>query len=589
MSTALRNGSTVLDSYGYAYDSNGSRTNVLRMNGSQVAYGYDNLGQLTSATGFDPDGSLRGNENFGYLYDPANNLLVRTNNTLVQAFTTDRANELVNVSLENNLLTVVGSLTNHPSSLKINGQNATIYNDLTFAVTNGVAVQSGLNVFTAVVSSGQLMTNSLREVLPASVNLRYDLNGNLVWDGMKGYGYDCANELTSITVTDAWQTKLVYDGFGRRRVKQEYTWSGNGWTKTNEVHYVYDGMTVIQERDANNNPLVSYTRGLDLSGTLQGAGGIGGLLARKDANGITFYHSDGNGNVTMLINSAGTMQAKYLYDSFGNPLGMWGPLAQANTYRFSSMETYDKAGVDLFAYRAYIPNLHRWPNKDPMGERGGLNLYGFVGNSTPNNIDTLGEDIGGFGGGIINENQWTINPPVTPNQVGNPVGMAGLYFFGQGQSEILSPQYMDIVINSPEVQLFKDNLKISAESRMCKTPCGENGRYASPTPLNDGDYHPFSSWTGNWQLYATGETTWHGNSNGSGGCIVSAHESIRGYASKTYTFATTPGGNPWNIVPTVLLVPSVAYITGGGSYFISGDFDIEFDFTHNCTCKNTSQ
>jgi len=425
MSTALRNGSTVLDSYGYAYDSNGSRTNVLRMNGSQVAYGYDNLGQLTSATGFDPDGSLRGNENFGYLYDPANNLLVRTNNTLVQAFTTDRANELVNVSLENNLLTVVGSLTNHPSSLKINGQNATIYNDLTFAVTNGVAVQSGLNVFTAVVSSGQLMTNSLREVLPASVNLRYDLNGNLVWDGMKGYGYDCANELTSITVTDAWQTKLVYDGFGRRRVKQEYTWSGNGWTKTNEVHYVYDGMTVIQERDANNNPLVSYTRGLDLSGTLQGAGGIGGLLARKDANGITFYHSDGNGNVTMLINSAGTMQAKYLYDSFGNPLGMWGPLAQANTYRFSSMETYDKAGVDLFAYRAYIPNLHRWLNRDPLGDDGSLaimtaglltkpgsgkakalsddeafslwsainrNLYNFVDNNPVNEVDPLGLD-----------------------------------------------------------------------------------------------------------------------------------------------------------------------------------------------------
>jgi len=191
------------------------------------------------------------------------------------------------------------------------------------------------------------------------------------------------------------------------------------------VHYVYDGMTVIQERDANNNPLVSYTRGLDLSGTLQGAGGIGGLLARKDANGITFYHSDGNGNVTMLINSAGTMQAKYLYDSFGNPLGMWGPLAQANTYRFSSMETYDKAGVDLFAYRAYIPNLHRWLNRDPLGDDGSLaimtaglltkpgsgkanalsddeafslwsainrNLYNFVDNNPVNEVDPLGLD-----------------------------------------------------------------------------------------------------------------------------------------------------------------------------------------------------
>src|SRR5713226_212002 len=41
-------------------------------------------------------------------------------------------------------------------------------------------------------------------------------------------------------------------------------------------------MRVIQERTGTNNtPAVSYTRGLDLSGTLEGAGGIGGLLARS--------------------------------------------------------------------------------------------------------------------------------------------------------------------------------------------------------------------------------------------------------------------------------------------------------------------
>jgi len=35
----------------------------------------------------------------------------------------------------------------------------------------------------------------------------------------------------------------------------------------------------LQERDANNGPLITYTLGLDLSGTMEGAGGIGGLLA----------------------------------------------------------------------------------------------------------------------------------------------------------------------------------------------------------------------------------------------------------------------------------------------------------------------
>ena len=77
---------------------------------------------------------------------------------------------------------------------------------------------------------------------------------------------------------------------------------------------------------------------MDLSGTRQGAGGIGGLLARTDGNRSTFYHTDGNGNVTALVNSSGTLAAKYLYDSFGNTLGMWGSLAAGNTYRFSSKE-----------------------------------------------------------------------------------------------------------------------------------------------------------------------------------------------------------------------------------------------------------
>ena len=33
--------------------------------------------------------------------------------------------------------------------------------------------------------------------------------------------------------------------------------------QTNETRFTYDGGQVIQERDANNNPVVTYTRGLD--------------------------------------------------------------------------------------------------------------------------------------------------------------------------------------------------------------------------------------------------------------------------------------------------------------------------------------
>jgi RHS repeat-associated protein len=46
--------------------------------------------------------------------------------------------------------------------------------------------------------------------------------------------------------------------------------------------------------------------------------------------------------------------------------------------------------VACYAYRYYEPNLGRWINRDPIGERGGLNLYGFVGNNGVHSVDELG-------------------------------------------------------------------------------------------------------------------------------------------------------------------------------------------------------
>src|SRR5207244_13321334 len=104
-------------------------------------------------------------------------------------------------------------------------------------------------------------------------------------------------------------------------------------------------MRVIQER-GGNNPTVGYTRGIDLSGRLEGAGGIGGLLARSHGysggnfSTHSYYHADGNGNITYLLNSSQSKVAEYRYDPFGNLISSSGTLATANVYRFSSKELH---------------------------------------------------------------------------------------------------------------------------------------------------------------------------------------------------------------------------------------------------------
>ena len=92
-----------------------------------------------------------------YGYDLAGNLVARTNHTLIQSFTPDNANALVNITRNNDLLTVAGSVNQLTTNLTINGEPATFYSDKTFAVTNGVAITNGLNILTAVVNG--TMTN----------------------------------------------------------------------------------------------------------------------------------------------------------------------------------------------------------------------------------------------------------------------------------------------------------------------------------------------------------------------------------------------------------------------------------------------
>ena len=224
-----------------------------------------------------------------------------------------------------------------------------------------------------------------------SSDLTYDSEGNLsqVHSNTSDtrYAYDEANRLISVTSlangANVSKTTFVYDGLSRRRITREFAWQNNAWQQTSEKRSLYDGMNVVQERDGANAVKVSYVRGQDMGG------GIGGLLARSDADGRAFYHYDGRGNVTQLTNAAGVAVVRYLYDAFGNTVeARGGALATANVFRFSTKEVV--AGMYDYGFRFYSPSLGKWINRDPLAEQGGVNLYAFVHNNSIRYFDSTG-------------------------------------------------------------------------------------------------------------------------------------------------------------------------------------------------------
>ena len=242
--------------------------------------------------------------------------------------------------------------------------------------------------------------NDLNQVTSDGVNrYSYDGNGNRTNKGGVYYNYDEENRLVEAfdSVAHSFRTTFVYDGLSRMRLRTDYSWTGSFWYPNFTTYYIYDGKRVVQER-VDGTPTVAYTRGKDLSGSLEGAGGIGGLLARSHGysggawSTHSLYHADGNGNITCMINSAATptIVATYRYDPYGRLITSSGSLASANVYRFSSKEYHANTGLYYYLYRCYDPGTQRWLGRDPFQEQGGVNLYAFIKNRPTIGFDPFG-------------------------------------------------------------------------------------------------------------------------------------------------------------------------------------------------------
>jgi len=284
----------------------------------------------------------------------------------------------------------------------------------------------------------------------------YDADGNqlsTVNPQPSTYEWDGENRLK--VVRDAQGNAIAsyaYDSQSRRVRKALF--APGATSATSVTGYVYDSWNLVAEFNLLSPPgilLRRHTWGLDLSGSMQGAGGVGGLLVTESLDaanlGTWFPLYDGNGNLTDLLTRDTALAAHYEYGPFGELIAGSGPAAQVNPFRFSTKYQDVETGLLYYGYRYYDPVSGRWPSRDPLGEetfrklfsRGkskpertrlfleGVKSYLFAANGPISKVDRLGLDAGITGGGAHTGIQVEVR-----NEAGTVVGWLEADFHAEG-------------------------------------------------------------------------------------------------------------------------------------------------------------
>jgi len=405
-------GATTVASFTYQYNSANQRTQRTDADASYWVYQYDSLGQVTSGKKYWSDDTPVAGQQFEYGFDDIGNRNTTASggdqygaNLRSAGYTNNALNQITSRGVPG-YVDVLGSATN-TATVTVNDQATYRHNDyfraeltaannspLWFGVTNVAVVNNGTNADIVTSTTGFVF------VAQSPETFGYDADGNLTNDGRWTLTWDAENRLvnqTSLSSTpSATRLKLdfEYDAKGRRIQKVASTWNGSSYVAQSTNRFLYDGWNLLAELNNVNALVRSYVWGLDLSGSEQGAGGVGGLLnvayyGTQTTNGFAAF--DGNGNVAALVNAAdGNAVANYEYDPFGQTIRATGLMARYNPFRFSTKYQEDESDFAYYGYRHLNPSTGRWLNRDPIGEQGGKNVYQLVKSNPVNLFDGLG-------------------------------------------------------------------------------------------------------------------------------------------------------------------------------------------------------
>lgn len=195
--------------------------------------------------------------------------------------------------------------------------------------------------------------------------IQYDANGNTVSTTMPAitYGWDAANRLVKI-IQGANITEFIYDGLSRRVAEKLNGFIIKRW--------LWDGAKLIEERDSSG---ATITKRFFPQG--------------EQINGVNYYFTfDHSGSSREITDAGGVLRARYSYELYGRRTRVLGSLD--TDFGFAGYYYHQASNLYLTLFRAYDPNEGRWLSRDPIAEKGGINLYSYVANNPLSRVDFNG-------------------------------------------------------------------------------------------------------------------------------------------------------------------------------------------------------
>ena len=215
--------------------------------------------------------------------------------------------------------------------------------------------------------------------------LAYDEDGNMTFDGRFRYSWNGENRMIraeeAVAPTNRASTVIAYAYDEQGRMVSKNIAGTNSVARS----LIWDGYNIVRETD--NGILTYNVWGLDLDGTLQGCGGVGGLLAVAKPNSLHVALYDANGNISEYVSNNGFKTSHYEYSPFGENM-----VSNGSTFSHTFSAKASSADTCMIAYQFRIINsrIGRWMSRDTVEEFGGRNLFNGCNNSFINHYDYLG-------------------------------------------------------------------------------------------------------------------------------------------------------------------------------------------------------